>query len=180
MNFSIHFYLRISVAALVLLSGPVLAQTLVESMRPAQWRTLIFVSTKMPRESLINLARQAQRTRATLVLNGFEAGHVGMGEAQQWVGQINRDCCGVSGGAAFEIDPKKFQQYAVKSVPAFVITNPLPEIPPATLRTLVPPTVHDWFAVRAIGRPESKVTAPPPHLPPSLRRTRCWGRIIRR
>ena len=122
MNLSIHFYLRISVAALVLLSGPVLAQTLVESMRPARWRTLIFVSTKMPRESLINLARQAQRTRATLVLNGFEAGHVGMGEAQQWVGQINRDCCGVSGGAAFEIDPKKFQQYAVKSVPAFVIT----------------------------------------------------------
>lgn len=49
-------------------------------------------------------------------------------------------------------------------VPAFVITNPLPEIPPATLRTLVPPTVHDWFAVRAIGRPESKVAAPAPPL----------------
>ena len=91
-------------------------------MRPAQWTTLIFVSTKMPRESLVTLARQAKRTRATLVLNGFQAGHVGMGDAQQWVGQLNLDCCGPSGGAAFEIDPKKFQQYAIKSVPAFVIT----------------------------------------------------------
>jgi type-F conjugative transfer system pilin assembly protein TrbC len=112
----------ICAASLLLSASVVQGQTLLESMRPVQWSTLIFVSTKMPRESLVTLARQAQRTRATLVLNGFQAGHVGMGEAQQWVGQLNLDCCGPRGGAAFEIDPKKFQQYAIKSVPAFVIT----------------------------------------------------------
>jgi len=109
-------------ASLLLATAAAPAQTLLESMHPVQWKTIIFVSTKMPRESLLSLARQAQQVRATLVLNGFEAGHVGIGEAQQWVGQVNRDCCGPSGGAAFEIDPKKFQQYAIKSVPTFVLT----------------------------------------------------------
>lgn len=122
MSLSTTLLRRLCVAAVVLITSSLHAQTLLEVMRPAQWTTLIFVSTKMPRESLVTLARQAQLTRATLVLNGFQAGHVGMGDAQQWVGQLNLECCGPSGGAAFEIDPKKFQHYAIKSVPAFVIT----------------------------------------------------------
>jgi len=121
---------RLCAAALVMITLAGHTQPLLEAMRPAQWTTLIFVSTQMPRASLVTLARQAQRTRATLVLNGFQAGHVGMGDAQQWVGQLNFDCCGPNGGAAFEIDPKKFEHYAIKSVPAFVIT-PFAEAPSA-------------------------------------------------
>ncbi len=122
MSVSSTLLYRFFAASLVLIASAAHPQTLIEAMRPAQWTTLIFVSTKMPRESLVTLARQAQRTGATLVLNGFQAGHVGMGEAQLWVGQLNLDCCGPRGGAAFEIDPKKFQQYDIKSVPAFIIT----------------------------------------------------------
>lgn len=104
------------------MSPSLFAQTLVESFRDPQWSTYIFVSSKMPRSSLIELAREATKAQALLVFNGFDDKEKNTASMQKLVAEINTACCGKN-GAAWSIHPKLFERYNVKVAPAFVIAH---------------------------------------------------------
>jgi conjugal transfer pilus assembly protein TrbC len=107
-------------AILLLLSSQAFGQDLVEAFRPAQWRTYIFVSTQMPRSSLVALAREASQAHAVLVLNGFSFKAPTLQATQKLIDEINNDCCKPN-GAQWLIHPKLFDRYKVKVAPAFVL-----------------------------------------------------------
>lgn len=88
----------------------------------APWSLLVFVSTSMPRQQVVSLARQAVLTRATLVLAGFPKWDPTPAGARAWVAQINDECC-KDRGASWMVDPKLFKSYSVLQVPAFVLTK---------------------------------------------------------
>ena len=105
-----------------LMAPPLFAQTLMETFRDPQWSTYIFVSSKMPRSSLIELAREASQANALLVFNGFDDKEKNTSSMQKLVTEINTACCGKN-GAAWSIHPKLFERYNVKAAPAFVIAH---------------------------------------------------------
>ncbi|MEY4565662.1 MAG: hypothetical protein RLY14_632 [Planctomycetota bacterium] len=104
------------------------AQTLADSFKQQHWNGLAFVSTSMPRATLYEIAREAALTRSTMVLRGFDAKSESLGGAQQFVQQVNANCCGKN-PPGWIVHPKLFEQYNVKKVPAFVLAkgaNPSP------------------------------------------------------
>jgi conjugal transfer pilus assembly protein TrbC len=110
------------VGVLILLTGAARAQSLFESMRefghagpPGGY---VFVSENLSDTTLIPLARDAQRTGLTLVLNGFWGD---LGATRRRVAQINDACCGKK-GARWQINPLLYQRYHVNAVPSFVLS----------------------------------------------------------
>jgi conjugal transfer pilus assembly protein TrbC len=102
--------------------------TLAEDMRKG-WQTYVFVSSHMPRTSLIELAREAGLAKATLVLRGFDVPRgepIDLVRTQRFVGQINQACCSAKGAPTphWVVDPKLFDLYQVKSAPAFALAWP--------------------------------------------------------
>jgi len=98
------------------------AQSLPDAFKPAVWSSYIFVSTKMPQDSLIQLAREASQSRSTLILRGFDSGTRNLESSRQFVAEINRVCCGKN-PPAWSIHPKFFDTFKVKHTPSFVLTK---------------------------------------------------------
>lgn len=90
-----------------------------ESIR-AGWKTYIFVSSKMPRTSLVDLAAEASMANAVLILNGFEGRPGDMVGMQQFISEINNACC-KSHKPAWAIHPKLVDRYHVVAAPSFVV-----------------------------------------------------------
>lgn len=91
-----------------------------ENRRQAQ--LLIFVSFSMPQVSLLNLARQARKAGGVLLLNGLKDGSLSA-TAQAVYRIFGKD------GAPLQIDPRSFERYAIKSVPAFVLSPGANDLP---------------------------------------------------
>jgi conjugal transfer pilus assembly protein TrbC len=104
-------------------------ESMAESMRKG-WSTYIFVSSKMPRQSLVDLAREASQSGATLVLRGGQGGGQGTSgqvgnlfdtaTIQQTIGSINQACCGEQ-APGWILDPVLVDRYRVTAAPTFVI-----------------------------------------------------------
>jgi conjugal transfer pilus assembly protein TrbC len=91
----------------------------------AGWSTFIFVSTEMPHETLVDLAQEASFAHAKLVLRGFPktatpGAPLNLQSLGSFVTQVNTDCC-KDKGAAWLVDPRLFDRYGVRGVPAFVV-----------------------------------------------------------
>ena len=118
--------------------------SLAQDMRQG-WRTFIFVSTHMPRQSLVELARDAASSGAVLVLRGFDvrtaaqsASQVGVaaGQASQLIAPIDlartqrlaadiaAACCAGRQPPHWMVDPQSFERYRVNAVPTFVLAWP--------------------------------------------------------
>lgn len=77
----------------------------------------IFVSFSLGEKALLNLAQDAKRYGATLVLRGFKArSHVKTVHVLQKI--IEKT------GQGFIIDPELFTLFAIQAVPTFVLSNP--------------------------------------------------------
>lgn len=103
------------------------AQGLADSFKAQQWNGLVFVSTTMPRLSILEIAREAALTKTTIVLRGFDARSGTLNGAQEFIRDINSNCCGKTPPPGWIVHPKLFEQYGVKKVPAYVLskgTNP--------------------------------------------------------
>jgi type-F conjugative transfer system pilin assembly protein TrbC len=92
----------------------------------AGWSTYIFVSSTMPRESLVALAREASLSGAVLVLRGFGPGArtagepVNLGELQKNIAELDAECC-KGRRVGWIVDPKLFDRYHVAAVPSFCL-----------------------------------------------------------
>lgn len=95
--------------------------SLMEAMT-APWNTLIFVSTKMPQASVLELAREASQAHAVLVLTGFTGEENTLTDTQRYVAQVNAACCGKN-PAHWVIDPVFTRRYHVTAAPTFVIAH---------------------------------------------------------
>lgn len=101
---------------------PTCAQ-MIDSMKSRDpWRLYVFVSTSMPAGSLIGLAREASRARATMVLRGFPTDDSGIHGAREYVAKINQACCDRQ-GPGWLVHPSLFQSFRVRAVPAFALTQ---------------------------------------------------------
>jgi conjugal transfer pilus assembly protein TrbC len=109
------------------------AQDLASSIRQP-WSLYVFVSSQTPQASLVGLAREATQAGAVLVLRGFPANDATLAGAQAFTAHIDAACCGVepkradaTAGAgivpAWVVDPKLYQTFGVRAVPAFVLAR---------------------------------------------------------
>lgn len=80
---------------------------------------MIFVTLGMPGKALINLARQAARTRAVLVLRGVEGGLA----KGNWPRAMEALKPIAETGASIIIHPDLFRAYKVVQAPTFVLTT---------------------------------------------------------
>jgi conjugal transfer pilus assembly protein TrbC len=88
-----------------------------ESARPQEESDLfILVSFSMPPESIERLAAQAGKAGATLVLRGMVDGSL------KRTAEVAAEFVKKHSGAQFQIDPTLFKRFAVKQVPAFVLS----------------------------------------------------------
>lgn len=99
-------------------------ETMLESIRGG-WSTFVFVSTEMPHGALVDLALEASRTHAKLVLRGFPrpstaGAPLDLQGVGAFVAKVNADCC-KDKGPSWLIDPRLYDRYAVRGVPSFVI-----------------------------------------------------------
>lgn len=105
------------------LAGNSHAQSLYESMRPAQWNGYIFVSLKMPTATLIALAKESRRALMPLVIAGFDSSGTSIESTREKIQNINSACCGNRGGTKWQIYPQLFDRYKVRQVPSFVLAK---------------------------------------------------------
>jgi conjugal transfer pilus assembly protein TrbC len=133
-------------ALLFLPSSPALAQqareagSLAAEMRSG-WQAYIFVSSRMPRRSLVELTREASLADAVLVLRGFdirEGEPVDLVATQRWIAGLQAECCGapsrranavdpgrgVPKTARWVVDPRLFERFHVQAAPTFVLAWP--------------------------------------------------------
>ena len=77
---------------------------------------LIFVSFSMPEPTLMRLADQAARAKATLMLRGFVNGSLRdtVLRVQRLIGKRH---------VAFQIDPQAFDRFAISKTPSFVLVR---------------------------------------------------------
>lgn len=75
----------------------------------------VFVSFSMPKASLIELNKLAQKYNATLVMRGIYKNS--FSEMRKKILEINPD------GLSINIDPKAFEKYNIKQVPTFVLVK---------------------------------------------------------
>lgn len=94
----------------------------------APWNTYVFVSTRMPLQSVIELAREASQARAVVVLTGFGGGESTLTSTQQYAAEINRACCAKQ-PARWIIDPVLTRRYGVRAAPSFVVAHGSSEDP---------------------------------------------------
>ncbi|KDR25592.1 MULTISPECIES: TrbC family F-type conjugative pilus assembly protein [Caballeronia] len=95
--------------------------SLVDSMT-APWNTLVFVSTRMPQASVIELAREASQAGAVIVLTGFSDENGTLTATQKYAAQISSACCGKK-PAHWIIDPVLTRRYHVTAAPTFVVAH---------------------------------------------------------
>lgn len=109
------------------------------------WQTYIFVSSRMPRRSLVELTREETLANAVLVLRGFDVRDgdpVDLVAAQRWIAELQAECCGTpaargngagttgNGGkvaftaARWIVDPHLFERFHVQAAPTFVLAWP--------------------------------------------------------
>ena len=81
---------------------------------------LVFVSFSMPKASLVELNKQAQKYNATLIMRGIYKNS--FSEMKKKILEISPD------GLSINIDPKAFEQYNIKQVPTFVLVEKNKEI----------------------------------------------------
>ncbi|UCF24432.1 MAG: type VI secretion protein [Ralstonia sp.] len=109
--------------ALITLAAPSLcatAQTPLLDAMTARWNTFIFVSTKMPRQSLVELAREASQAQAVIVLTGFGGTEDTLVSTQTFAAEINNICCQQK-PARWIVDPVLTRRYKVVGAPTFVV-----------------------------------------------------------
>lgn len=80
----------------------------------------VFVSFSMPKASLIELNKQAQKYNTTLVMRGIYKNS--FHEMRKKILEISPD------GLSINIDPKAFEKYNIKQVPTFVLVKNNKEI----------------------------------------------------
>lgn len=95
--------------------------TLVKTMA-APWNTFIFVSTQMPAQSVIELAREASQAKAVIVLTGFGGSDATLTGTQRYAAQINAVCCAKQ-PARWIVDPVLTRRYRVTAAPTFVVAH---------------------------------------------------------
>jgi conjugal transfer pilus assembly protein TrbC len=93
--------------------------TLLETMT-ARWNTFVFVSTQMPRQSLIELAQEASKAHAVIVLTGFGGADATLNSTQAFAAEINNVCCQKQ-PPRWLIDPVLTKRYHVTAAPTFVV-----------------------------------------------------------
>jgi conjugal transfer pilus assembly protein TrbC len=98
------------------------AQSLGEAFKPTSWASYIFVSTSMPRSSVMQLAKEAAMSRSTLVLRGFDKKNQTMEGVQAYVNDINGNCCGKN-PPSWVVHPKLYETFNVRVTPAFVLSK---------------------------------------------------------
>jgi conjugal transfer pilus assembly protein TrbC len=128
-----------AVAGALLMSCPMSAhpQELERAIRQP-WTLYVFVSTGMPHQSLVDLARDAARAHAAMVFRGFPGGAFDLQGEQRLVARLNEECCRAQRSAptgageserlmpasvvpAWSIDPMLYHRFDVTVVPTFVI-----------------------------------------------------------
>lgn len=120
--------IALGIATWLILSSSAFGQTLSESFRPPTWNLYIFISSNMPRIAVMQLARDAALSKATLILRGFDRGNPTMDGAQAYVNEINANCCGKN-PPGWVVHPKLFEKFSIKKTPAFVLAKePSPEL----------------------------------------------------
>jgi len=92
---------------------------LVDAMT-ARWNTFIFISTQMPRQTVLELAREASQTHAVIVLTGFGGPGNTLTSTQKFAADVNAVCCGKQ-PARWIIDPNLTKRYGVTAAPTFVV-----------------------------------------------------------
>jgi conjugal transfer pilus assembly protein TrbC len=119
-------------AMLLTWSGRAESQELEHAMRQP-WTLYVFVSTGMPHQTLVDLAREAGQAHAAVVFRGFPGGQFDLQGEQRFVAQLNAECCDVHpavGGVsamraaavpAWSIDPALYRRFGVDVVPCFVL-----------------------------------------------------------
>lgn len=130
-----------AVAGALLMSCPTSAhpQELERAIRQP-FSLYIFVSSGMPHQSLVSLAREAVRAHAAMVFRGFPGGTFDLQGEQRLVAQLNEECCraqragptGAGGGErltstsvvpSWSVDPALYHRFDVTVVPAFVLAT---------------------------------------------------------
>lgn len=95
--------------------------TLIDTMT-APWNALIFVSTKMPQASVLELAKEASQANAILVLTGFIDEGGTLTDTQRYVAGINNACCAKK-PPRWMIDPVLTRRFHVSAAPTFVLAH---------------------------------------------------------
>lgn len=102
------------------------AQPKLDEIR-SPWRTYIVVSSHMPRDQLISLARDAGMAKAVMVFNGFPGDGKGntsiFADAQKQFADLNQECCEKNQHPAWSIEPKIAERFHLTSAPSFVIAH---------------------------------------------------------
>lgn len=87
--------------------------------KPEDDNLMIFVTLGMPDKALLNLARQAARTRAVLVLRGVPGGL----DKGNWVRAMEALKPIAEAGASIIIHPDLFRAYKVVQAPTFILVG---------------------------------------------------------
>lgn len=93
--------------------------TFVDPSDSPEGNLYIFVSFSLGEKALMNLAQEAQRYGATLVLRGFRGGSYA-----KTVQALQKIILKTSQG--FVVDPELFTFFSISSVPTFVLAKPFP------------------------------------------------------
>ncbi len=99
--------------------GQIAARFNQTAQKPEDDNLMIFVTMGMPGKALINLARQAARTRAVLVLRGVDGG-IAKGN---WSRAMEALKPIAETGASIMIHPDLFRAYKIVQAPTFVLTT---------------------------------------------------------
>lgn len=83
-----------------------------------QAQLLVLVSFSMPQEALQNLAQQADKAGAVLVLRGL------VEDSLDKTAKAIQAVVGSGADATFQVNPNVFRAYGVQDVPSFVIAQP--------------------------------------------------------
>jgi conjugal transfer pilus assembly protein TrbC len=114
--FAFPLLLAASIATAQEASAPLL-----QSMT-APMNTFVFVSTDMPQQTLITLAKEASLAKAVIVLTGFGGPGKTLTSTQEFAAQINSICCSKHPGR-WIVDPVLTRRYQVKVAPTFVVAR---------------------------------------------------------
>ncbi|MBY0500441.1 MAG: type-F conjugative transfer system pilin assembly protein TrbC [Alphaproteobacteria bacterium] len=109
----------------------------------------IFVSFSIGEKALLNLAQEAKRFGATLVLRGFkDRSYFKTAQALQQIIQET--------GQGFMIDPELFSLFAVTAVPTYVLSKPFPfnfpEVTQTPLHDRLQGYVSVFYALSAFAK----------------------------
>ncbi|MBU9371006.1 type-F conjugative transfer system pilin assembly protein TrbC [Burkholderia multivorans] len=119
---------RLIVALALFAAAPVHAEPSLSETIAAPWNTYIFVSSRMPLQSIIEVTREASRAHAVIVLTGFAGEESTLTSTQRYAADINRACC-TTQPARWIVDPVLTRRYGVTAAPSFVIAHGASENP---------------------------------------------------